>query len=72
MSEQAIEAKRAELLGKGYHRDLVAAGIEWAKNSARGVAHHMGDTPREEESFYTQFLWCYLSQTEPYVRKMAE
>ncbi len=69
-----VEETRADLLAKGYHKDLVEAGLEWAQNSAKGMAKYVaeGDPNADKDALFSQFHGRYLNGAEDYVRKMAE
>jgi len=72
MTEERIERHRRQLLAKGYNKELVKVGIEWATGSARGMAQHATQSPSQQESLFNQLLDSYLREAEVYIKKMAE
>jgi len=72
MTEDRVERRQRQLLAKGYNRELVKAGIEWATASARGMAQHATKSRAQQESLYGQLLGSYLEEAEVYIKRMAE
>lgn len=71
MTEDRIERRHRQLLAKGYNKELVKIGIEWATGSARGMARYAA-SPSQQESLFNQLLDSYLREAEVYIQRMAE
>ena len=63
---ELIEQRRAELVAKGYRPGMVALAIDWAVNSAEGMASYFGRDSDLE--LYEQFLPKYLKDAERWIR----
>lgn len=65
-ARELVEQRRAELLAKGYRPGMVELAIDWAVNSAEGMANYFsrdGDL-----GLYEQFLPKYLKDAERWIR----
>ena len=63
---ELIEQRRAELVAKGYRPGMVGLAIDWAVNSAEGMANYFG---RDGDlGLYEQFLPKYLKDAERWIR----
>ncbi|KKL13279.1 hypothetical protein LCGC14_2527360 [marine sediment metagenome] len=74
MAEDArVEARRRELLAKGYPERVVQLGMTWAVNSAEGQAAYFAkDDLKKKAEFQAQFLSRYLEDASTWVKTMAE
>ena len=63
---ELVRQRRSELLAKGYRAGIVELAIEWAVNSAEGMANYFG---RDGDlGLYEQFLPKYLKDAERWIR----
>jgi hypothetical protein len=60
-SRALVEQRRQELLAKGYTPGQAALAIDWAKNSAQGMADYFGVDAG-------QFIERYLKDSENWLR----
>lgn len=69
--EDAIQRRREELLAKGYRPKMVELAIDWAINSAEGMASYFaGGSPAED--LVAQMLPKYLEDAERWILSLQE
>ena len=63
---ELVDQRRAELLAKGYRPGMVELAIDWAVNSAEGMASYVSRDGAL--GLYEQFLPRYLKDAERWIR----
>lgn len=75
--QQLVEKRRKELLKRGYTEGIVELSLEWAQNSASGMANYVlqydlsDDNDNDAETMTVKFLPRYLKDTEKYIRSFG-
>lgn len=71
--QQLVDKRRKELLKRGYPPGIVDKSLEWAENSASGMASYVmrydisGDNDDDAEKLTVKFLPRYLHDAEKYI-----
>lgn len=72
--QQLIEKRRQELLKRGYSEGIVDKALDWAQNSAWGMARYVmsydlsDDNDNSAEKLTIKILPRYLKDTEKYIQ----
>lgn len=75
--KELVEKRRQQLLNKGYPKGVINMALEWAQNSAAGMATYVhqidasDDEDREAEKLTVKFLPRYLKDTEKYIQSFG-
>lgn len=72
---ELLDARKSELLARGYHAKLVDLALEWAVGSANGmVDYYLKDSeePGEREKLLVQILPRYLKDCETWMLAVGE
>ncbi len=70
--EELIDARRKELIAKGYPRGIVNTAMDYARASARGNAEHYGPAAgKDPEDLIEIFLPRHLQDAESYIKSFG-